>query len=75
MNSPVNPQTEIALVLVIVQLTVIIACARSGGFIFHHLGQPQVCEEIAGGLILGPSFFGGFFPGETLVFGRAQIGV
>jgi Kef-type K+ transport system membrane component KefB len=30
--------------------------------LFRRMGQPQVCGEIAAGLILGPSLFGRFFP-------------
>jgi Kef-type K+ transport system membrane component KefB len=62
MNSPVNVQMEHVLLVVILQLIIIIAAARLFGLIFRHLGQPQVCGEIAAGLILGPSFFGRFFP-------------
>ena len=46
----------------ILQLIVIIAASRLFGALFRRLGQPQVCGEIAAGLILGPSFFGGLFP-------------
>jgi len=62
MNSPVNPQVEHVLLVVIIQLVLIIAAARLFGVIFRHLGQPQVCGEIAAGIILGPSLFGRFFP-------------
>ena len=62
MHSPVNAHVETILLAVIVQLIVIIAAARIFGALFHRLGQPQVCGEIAAGLILGPSLFGGFFP-------------
>jgi Kef-type K+ transport system membrane component KefB len=47
---------------VIVQLGVIIAAARFFGSIFRRMGQPQVCGEIAAGLVLGPSLFGSLFP-------------
>lgn len=64
MNTPVNAQAEAFLLTVIVQLVIIIAAARLVGFAFRrYLGQPQVCGEIAAGLLLGPSFLGGFFPG------------
>jgi K+:H+ antiporter len=62
MNSPVNAQVEHVLLIVIIQLIVIVAAARVFGVIFRYLGQPQVCGEIAAGLILGPSLFGRFFP-------------
>jgi Kef-type K+ transport system membrane component KefB len=47
---------------VLVQLIVILTAARAGGWLFRHLGQPQVCGEIGAGLLLGPSLFGRFFP-------------
>ena len=54
--------SEHVLLTVIVQLIVIIAASRLFGAIFRKLGQPQVCGEIAAGLVLGPSLFGGMFP-------------
>ena len=66
MNSPVNAQIEHLLLIVIIQLVLIIAAARLFGVIFRYLGQPQVCGEIAAGIILGPSLFGRFFPGRFL---------
>ena len=60
MNSPVNAQVEHVLLIVIIQLIAIVAAARVFGEIFRYLGQPQVCGEIAAGLILGPSLFGPF---------------
>jgi Kef-type K+ transport system membrane component KefB len=60
--SPTGSQTERLLLIVIVQLIVIVASARFFGGLFRRMGQPLVCGEIAAGLILGPSFFGGMFP-------------
>ena len=60
--SPVNSHIEHILLIVIIQLMVIIIASRVFGAIFRKLGQPQVCGEIAAGLILGPSLFGGMFP-------------
>jgi Kef-type K+ transport system membrane component KefB len=60
--SPVNAHVENILLIVLIQLVVIIAAARLSGLLFRKLGQPQVCGEIAAGLILGPSCFGRFFP-------------
>jgi len=63
MDTPVNAQLETVLFSVLVQLILIIAAARLVGFVFRrYLGQPQVCGEIAAGLLLGPSFLGGFSP-------------
>ena len=61
-HTPVTEQVENALLIVLIQLVVIVAAARVFGAIFRRLGQPQVCGEIAAGLILGPSLFGRFFP-------------
>jgi Kef-type K+ transport system membrane component KefB len=54
--------SETLLLQVILQLLVIIAVARLGGWIFTWLGQPQVVGEIAAGLLLGPSCFGRLSP-------------
>jgi K+:H+ antiporter len=63
-NSPAGAHVESVLLTVIVQLIVIIAAARLFGAIFRrYLGQPQVCGEIAAGLLLGPSLFGRLYPG------------
>src|ERR1019366_3748627 len=57
-----NEGVEAALLRVIIQLVVIIGAARVSGNLFRRIGQPAVCGEIAAGLILGPTFFGRFFP-------------
>ncbi len=48
-------------------LIVVIAFARLFGFIFRKMGQPPVMGEVLGGILLGPSVFGYFFP-ETTTF-------
>jgi Kef-type K+ transport system membrane component KefB len=53
---------ENVLLLVLVQLCIIITAARIVGIASRRLGQPQVCGEIAAGLLLGPSFFGRIQP-------------
>jgi len=60
--SPTAGHIENVLLIVILQLIVIVAAARIFGGLFRRIGQPLVCGEIAAGLILGPSFFGGMFP-------------
>jgi Kef-type K+ transport system membrane component KefB len=47
---------------IIIQLILIVGCARAAGALFKRIGQPQVCGEIAAGLILGPSVFGALWP-------------
>lgn len=46
-------------------LIIVIAFARLIGLVFRKIGQPPVMGEVLGGIILGPSFFGYFFPGTT----------
>jgi len=48
---------------VTIQLILIMSTARIFGWVFRRIGQPQVCGEIAAGLILGPSLFGALWPG------------
>ncbi|TWU56668.1 High-affinity Na(+)/H(+) antiporter NhaS3 [Rubripirellula tenax] len=57
-----NLNSESLLLQVILQLIIIIAAARVGGWIFRWWGQPQVVGEIAAGLLLGPSCFGRLSP-------------
>jgi Kef-type K+ transport system membrane component KefB len=47
---------------IIIQLILIVGCARAAGALFKRIGQPQVCGEIAAGLVLGPSVFGALLP-------------
>src|SRR4029079_12555406 len=47
---------------VLIQLCVIILSARLFAILFRKLKQPAVVGEIVAGLMLGPSFFGLFFP-------------
>jgi Kef-type K+ transport system membrane component KefB len=46
----------------LVQLIVILATARSCGWLLRFLGQPGVVGEMAAGLLLGPVVFGALFP-------------
>jgi Kef-type K+ transport system membrane component KefB len=40
----------------------LLVAALAGGYVFERLGQPRVVGEIFGGLLLGPTFLGEFFP-------------
>src|SRR5262249_50152348 len=60
--SPTNGHSEKILLIVFLQLIVIVASSRVFGALFRRMGQPLVCGEIAAGLVLGPSLFGGMFP-------------
>jgi len=61
--SPLNGHTENVLLTFILQLIVIVVASRLIAALFRRMGQPQVCGEIAAGLILGPSVLGGMLPG------------
>jgi len=56
---------ESALVKVLLQFCVMLLAARFFARVFQRIGQPAVVGEIAAGLLLGPSFFGYFFPGAA----------
>jgi len=73
-GSPVDASIETVVLRVILQLVVIMGAARIAGNLFRRLGQPAVCGEIAGGLILGPSLFGRFFPGAFQTVFHASVG-
>jgi Kef-type K+ transport system membrane component KefB len=69
----------------LLQIVVIIIAARIVGQLFRRYGQPQVCGEIAAGLVLGPSLLGGLFPDvlaavfdpsvEPVFVGLSQLGL
>jgi Kef-type K+ transport system membrane component KefB len=50
------------LAVLLLQIIVIIACARLFGYLFKKIGQPAVIGEIVAGIILGPSVIGAYFP-------------
>lgn len=50
------------LAVLLLQIIVIIACARLFGFLFKKIGQPAVIGEIVAGIVLGPSIIGAYFP-------------
>lgn len=51
---------------VLLALVVIIAMARVMGAFFKWINQPPVMGEVIGGIFLGPSLLGKFFPGLAL---------
>lgn len=53
-------------------LLVVIAVARFFGFVFRSMNQPSVMGEVLGGIILGPSVLGYFFPGYMSVVFHAD---
>jgi Kef-type K+ transport system membrane component KefB len=62
MQGPADASVETMLLRVLIQLIVIIAASRIAGVAFRRLGQPQVCGEVAAGLLLGPSLLGKLAP-------------
>ena len=60
--SPTDGRIEHTILIVLLQLVVIVAASQVFGTLFRRIGQPRVCGEIAAGLVLGPSLFGGMFP-------------
>lgn len=50
------------LALLLAQIIMIIIAARSVGWVFTRIGQPEVVGEIIAGIILGPSVIGHYFP-------------
>ena len=61
MNTSVHA-TEQVLVATLIQLIVIILCARLAGSVARAVRQPRAVGEIVAGLMLGPSLFGHLFP-------------
>lgn len=47
---------------ILIQLIIILSCARVLGWLFHKMGQPSVIGEMTAGLLLGPSLFGAAAP-------------
>jgi Kef-type K+ transport system membrane component KefB len=48
--------------VLLVQITLLLACARLLGELAQRFGQPTVVGEILAGIVLGPSLLSGFFP-------------
>lgn len=46
----------------ILSIGIILLAARLCGWIFLKIGQPRVVGEMTAGILLGPSFFGRYFP-------------
>ena len=65
-------QTEHLLFTILLQLIIMIGVARILNTVFRKFKQPGVIGEIIAGLLLGPSFFGHFFPQQSLaLFGAS----
>ncbi len=72
-------------ILLFLQLSIILAVIRLVGVAAKKIGQPQVVGEMIAGVLLGPSVFGGLFPGFhkalfpaqsiSIIYAISQIGV
>ena len=51
-----------SLIQILLALSVVIITAQAMGALFHLLGQPLVIGEVVGGIVLGPSLLGKYFP-------------
>jgi len=49
--------------LLLIELALLIGVTRLGAELFRRLGLPAVVGELGGGILLGPSVFGRFWPG------------
>ena len=54
----------------LVILTILLAVARIMGELFKKLGMPAIIGELLGGILIGPSFLGYFFPDFFQIFFR-----
>ncbi|GHO48024.1 cation:proton antiporter [Ktedonospora formicarum] len=64
-------------ILFTLQLAVILGVCRLVGFLARKIGQPQVVGEMIAGVLMGPSFFGLFWPDlQHMVFPKgAPMGI
>jgi Kef-type K+ transport system membrane component KefB len=60
-SAPTPPSSH-PLLLLIAQVGVILLAARTVGWAFRRIGQPQVMGEMAAGILLGPSLLGWLAP-------------
>jgi Kef-type K+ transport system membrane component KefB len=62
MDAVLKPLAGHAIVLFILQLSVLLTVARLGSEFVKRLGLPSVIGELAAGILVGPTLFGHFFP-------------
>jgi Kef-type K+ transport system membrane component KefB len=58
---------------VLAALAAIIIVSRIVGYVFRRGGQSRVVGEMVAGILLGPSFFGAWFPGASAALFPAEI--
>jgi Kef-type K+ transport system membrane component KefB/nucleotide-binding universal stress UspA family protein len=66
MDTALKPLAGHAIVLVLLQLSVLLTVARLGSEFVKRIGLPSVIGELAAGILVGPSLLGHFFPGTFL---------
>jgi Kef-type K+ transport system membrane component KefB/nucleotide-binding universal stress UspA family protein len=62
MDAALRPLEGHAIVLVLLQLSVLLTVARLGSELVKRLGLPSVIGELAAGILIGPSVLGHFLP-------------
>lgn len=55
--------TEENILLFLLQISVLLGCARALGEVFRRFGQPSITAEILVGILFGPTIFGRIAPG------------
>ncbi len=63
MEQALRPLPGHAILLVMLQLSVLLVVARLGAEFVRRLGLPTVVGELAAGILVGPTCFGHYFPG------------
>ena len=59
----------------ILQVVVILVAARTVGFLFRRIHQPQVVGEMVAGILIGPSLLGWVAPGvSSFLFPPSSLG-
>ena len=54
--------TEEHILLLLIQIALLLGCARALGEVFRRMGQPSITAEILVGVLFGPTIFGRFAP-------------
>jgi Kef-type K+ transport system membrane component KefB/nucleotide-binding universal stress UspA family protein len=58
-----SPHQEPSLAIFFAEIVALVVCGRLLGEIMERFGQPAVMGQLIGGVLLGPSVFGAWFPG------------
>lgn len=68
------PAAHSAFAVFLLQLLLVLACAKVAGALMRYVGQPSVIGEMLAGILLGPSLFGLLFPTlETVLFAANSL--